>query len=326
MITVIGDAVVTLMPGPGESVLRARPGGTGFGTAVSAARLGHPTALMARLSRDPFGQILRSHAVRNGVDLSACPEADEPTMIAVTAAADRDSTGSLYFHGTASWQWSSAELSWIPADTTVLHIDSMACCVPPGSTRILRASARHRGRGAIVCLNVGIEPAVLESPARGRLLMDRPIRSADVVRATVEDIAWLYPGRSPEAVAQMWLAVGPKLAVITRGSESVIAIRDSGVVLHRPVGRRSHRADSFSTGSFSAASFSAASFSAGGFGAAFTGALLGGLHQLRCSGQGIAELTTGALGSMLDAAAGPASAPDGACDRWLPSRALTHRL
>jgi fructokinase len=259
---------------------------------------------------------LRSHAARNGVDLSACPEADEPTMIAVTAAADRDSTGSLYFHGTASWQWTSAELGWIPADTTVLHIDSMACCVPPGSARILRASARHRGRGAIVCLNVGIEPAVLESPARGRLLIDRPIRSADVVRATVEDIAWLYPGRSPEAVAQMWLAVGPKLAVITRGSESVIAIRDSGVVLHRPVRPTSPRADSFSAGSFTA----------GGFDAAFTGALLGGLHQLRCSGQGIAELTTGALGSMLDAAAGPASAPDGAGDRWMPSRALTHRL
>jgi len=299
MITVIGDAVVTLLPGPAESVLRARPGGTGFGTAVSAARLGYPTALMARLSRDPFGQILRSHAARNGVDLSACPEADEPTMIAVTAAAGRDSTGSLYFHGTASWQWTSAELGWIPADTTVLHIDSMACCVPPGSTRILRAAARHRGRGAIVCLNVGIEPAVLESPARGRLLIDRPVRSADVVRATVEDIAWLYPGRSPEAVAQMWLAAGPKLAVITRGSESVIAIRDSGVVLHRPLY---------------------------GSDVAFTGALLGGLHQLRCSGQGMAGLTTGALGSMLDAAAGPASAPDGARDRWMPGRALTHRL
>jgi fructokinase len=310
MITVIGVALVTLVPVPGESVLRARPGGTGFDTAVSAARLGYPTALMARLSRDPFGQILRSHASRNGVDLSASPEADEPTMIAVTATADRDSTGSLYFHGTASWQWSSAELGWIPPDTTVLHLDSLACCVPPGSARILRASARQRSRGAIVCLNVNIEPAVMESPARGRLLMDRPFRSADVVRASVEDIAWLYPGRSPEAVAQMWLAVGPRLAVITRGSEDVIAIRDSGVVLHRPV-RPSLSADCFD--------------------AAFTGALLGGLHQLRRSGKGIDELTTGDLASILAAAAVPASAPDGACDRWgvgpaVAAEALTHRL
>jgi fructokinase len=293
MITVIGEAVVNLVPVPGESVLRARPGGTGFDTAVSAARLGYPTALMARLSRDPFGQILRGHAALGGVDLSASPEADEPTMIAVTAAAGRDSTGSLYFRGTASWQWSSAELGLIPAGTTVLHLDSLACCVPPGCTRILRASARQRGRGAIVCLNVGVEPAVMESPARGRLLMDRPLRSADVVRARAEDIAWLYPRRSPEAVAQMWLAAGPRLAVITHGSDGVIAIRDSGAVLHRPV-----RPSSAGAGSC---------LGAGGFDAAFTAALLGGLHRLRRSGQGIDDLTTGDLASMLDAAARPAN-------------------
>lgn len=287
MITVIGEALVNLVPVPGESVLRAGPGGTGFDTAVSAARLGYPTALMARLSRDPLGQILRSHAARHGVDLSASPEADEPTMIAVTAAADRDSTGSLYFHGTASWQWSSAELGLIPAGTTVLHLDSLACCVPPGSGRILRASARQRDRGAVVCLNVSVAPAVMESPARGRLLMDRPFRSADVVRATVEDIAWLYPGRSPEAVAQMWLAAGPRLAVITHGSESVIAIRNSGTVLHRPVRHASISAESFD--------------------AAFTGALLGGLHRLRRSGKGIDEMTTGDLASILDAATAPSA-------------------
>ena len=250
---------------------------------MRAARLGYPTALMARLSRDPFGQILRRHATRNGVDLSASPEADEPTMIAVTAtAADTDSTDSLYFRGTASWQWSSAELGSIPADTTVLHLDSLACCVPPGSVRILRASARQRRRGAIVCLNVNIKPAVMESPARGRLLMDRPIRSSDVVRARVEDIAWLYPGRAPEAVAQLWLATGPSLAVITHGGEGIVAVRSSGAVLHRAAPARAGDAD--------------------GFDAAFTGGLLGGLHQLSRTGRRVDELTTSELAAMLDQA------------------------
>lgn len=291
MITVIGEALVNLVPAPGGSILRALPGGSAFSTAVRAARLGYPTALMARLSRDPLGQILRRHASRSGVDLSASPEADEPTMIAVTAiASDADSTDSLYFHGTASWQWSAAELGWIPSDTTVLHLDSLACCVPPGSTRILRASARQRSRGAIICLNLNIKPAVMESPARGRLLMERPIRSADVIRASVDDMAWLHPGRSPEAVAQLWLATGPKLVVITRGSEGVVAIRDSGAVLHRAV--------------------HAQAAAGGGFEAAFTGALLGGLHQLSGSGMNLAELSTGELATIIDAATAAASTLD----------------
>ena len=277
MITIIGEALVTLVPAPG-SVLRALPGGSAFSTAVRAARLGYPTALMARLSRDPLGQILRTHAARCGVDLSAAPEADEPTMIAVAATpADLDSTDRLNFRGTASWQWSAAELGWIPADTRVLHLDSLACCVPPGSTRILRAAARQRNHGAIVCLNVNVKPAVMESPARGRLLMDRPIRCADVVRASVDDIAWLYPGRSPEAVAQLWLGTGPKLVALANGSDGVVAIRDSGAVLHRAAARSDAE-------------------TVAGFDTAFTGALLGRLHQLRRSGAGLADLSSGESG------------------------------
>jgi fructokinase len=299
LITVIGEALVNLVPGPGGGVLRALPGGSAFSTAVRAARLGYPTALMARLSRDPFGQILRRHASRYGVDLSASPDADEPTMIAVAASpSSPDGDGSLYYHGTASWQWSSAELGWIPAGTTVLHLDSLACCVPPGSTRILRAASRHRSRGAIVCLNVNIKAAVVGSPARGRLLLDRPIRSADVVGASVEDLAWLYPGRAPEAVAQMWLAAGPQLAVLTRGCEGVVAVRKSGVVLHRAA--------------------RPAPVAAGTWGSAFTGALLGGLHQLSHAGMTVGGLATSDLAAMLDRALAAAVAPTtaaGSADR-----------
>ena len=145
VITVIGEAMVTLVAAPGSSLMQASPGGRAFTTAVWAARFGYPTALMARLSRDSLGQFLRMHAASNGLDVSASPEADEPTMIAVASAdADADSTDSLYFRDTASWQWSAAELGWIPANTTVLDLDLLDCSVLPGSTWILRAAARQR--------------------------------------------------------------------------------------------------------------------------------------------------------------------------------------
>src|SRR5580704_8289398 len=86
VITVIGEAMVKLMPAPGASLMQASPGGTAFTTAISAARFGYPTALMARLSRDSLGQFLRMHAAISGLDVSASPEADEPTMIAVVSA------------------------------------------------------------------------------------------------------------------------------------------------------------------------------------------------------------------------------------------------
>jgi fructokinase len=296
VITVIGQAVVRLVPAPGSDLLQALPGGTAFSTALLAARLGYPTALMARLSNDPLGQMLRRHAAMHGLDLSASPDADEPTMIAVASAgpdADTDSTSSLYFRDTASWQWTSAELGWIPDDTTILHLDLLACCVPPGSARILRAAARQRNRGSIVCLNVAVEPAVMGSPARGRLLIDRPIRTADVVRTTIEDISWLYPGRDAEAIARLWLAKGPELVVISRGCDGLIAVRKSGAVLHRATRLRPR--------------------SVTGFDAALTGALLGGLHRLSSSGVRIGALSTGDLASLLDAAIAAACQSDTGC-------------
>jgi fructokinase len=250
--------------------------------------------MMARLSRDSLGQFLRMHAEINGLDVSASPEADEPTMIAVVSSdAGADRTDSLYFRDTASWQWSAAELGWIPASTTVLNLDLLDCCVLPGSTWILRAAARQRQRGAIVCLNVTAKPAVMGSPTRGQLLLDRPVKAADLVTASLEDISWLYPGRGAETVARLWLAKGPELVVITCGSDGLVAVRKSGIALYRARGLQPGSASEFD--------------------ATFTGALLGGLHELSDAGVSIKALSMSELASVLDTATAAASRSATSC-------------
>src|SRR5579871_3568685 len=242
MITVIGEALINLVLVSGDNTLRALPGGS---------------ALVAGLSGDHFGRSLRRHAADHRVDISAAPEADEPTMIAVSgpgasgASLDRLMLDSLYFHGTASWQWSAEELRSIPPETTVLYVGSLAGCVSPGSGRILRAAARQRSRGTTICVDLNVCPEVVGSPGRGRLLIDRLIRSADVVRASIEGIGWLHPGRAPQAVAYQWLGLGPKLAVITCGGDGIMAVHSSGTVVHRPapgVGNQADADNAFTAG------------------------------------------------------------------------------
>jgi fructokinase len=187
MITVLGGALVNLVPTSDETVLRALPGGSAFNIAIGAARQGFPTALVARFSRDAFGQMLRRHAERVGVDLSAASEADEPTTIALMPARPAKSPRrSLYLEGTASRQWSSAELALIPPETTVLHIGSAVHWPAPVMARILRAAGRLRRRGALVSVDLTIRPditeALGETPGQSRLLLDRLLKSADVIR------------------------------------------------------------------------------------------------------------------------------------------------
>jgi len=320
MITVLGGGIVNLVPTSDETMLRVVPGGSAFSIAIEAARLGFPTALMVRLSRDPLGQMLRRHATRSGVDLSAAPEADEPTTIALVPAPrtarngsrqegrqHRAAPGSLYVAGTASWQWSPAELGWIPRTTTVLHIGSLIHWPAPVMGRILHAAARLRQRGALVCLDLNIRPevtqALRETPGQARILLDRPIRAADVVQANTEDIAWLYPGRAPQAVAESWLRLGPGLAVITAGASGVMAIRGSGSALHRHADVHYAAAAGLPHHDAAVDTFRAAD--------AFTAGLLGGLYRLRRNAVEIRQLSAEDLSEMLDAALQAAGSADG---------------
>jgi len=311
MITVLGGGIVNLVPTSDETVLRAVPGGSAFSIAIEAARLGFPTALMVRLSRDPLGQMLRRHAEESGIDLSASPEADEPTTIALVPAcrtarngsrreghARRAARGSLYVQGTASWQWSPAELDWIPRTTTVLHIGSVIHWPAPVMGHILHTAARLRQRGALVCVDLNVRPEVTQvmhaTPGQARILLDHPIRLADVVRANTEDVAWLYPGRAPQAVAESWLRLGPGLAVITSGTSGVMAIRGSGSALHRRAAVQYAADAGLPHGDATVDTFRAAD--------AFTAGLLGSLYRLRRSEVQIRQVSADDLSEMLDAA------------------------
>jgi fructokinase len=283
VITVLGEAVVRLAQTSDETTVRALPGGSGLNIAIAAVRLGYPAALMARLSGDAFGQLLRRHAARNGVNLSAAPEADEPTTIAVLPdRADPGDRARLYLGGAASAPWSAADLAGIPPATSVLHIGSLAWCDGSSAGRVLKTAGRLRRRGTLVSTDLSVRPEVMGTPGRGRVLLDRAIRAADVVRVSTEDLAWLYPGRAPQAVAEQWLGLGPGLVVVTSGRAGAMAFRGPGSVLHRP-------AYPVNSGYDPA-------------GDAFTAGLLGALHRLGPAAGTVGDVAAPDLAGVLDTA------------------------
>jgi hypothetical protein len=70
----------------------------------------------------------------------------------------------------------------------VLHIGSAVHWPAPVIARILRAAGRLRRRGALVSVDLNIRPerteALGETPGQTRLLLDRLLRSADVIRTS----------------------------------------------------------------------------------------------------------------------------------------------
>ncbi|MFE8949467.1 carbohydrate kinase [Streptomyces sp. NPDC007856] len=234
--TVIGEALIDLVQLDAPGDYRARPGGSPFNVAVGLTRLGHRTALMARLADNTFGRMLRTHAAAEGIDLTYAPVAAEPTTLAVVSMdAEGRASYDFYLDGTADWQWTEAETALVPQDTAVLHFGSVASWIPPTAEHIHSVAQRLRAGGTtLLSYDPNVRPALLGAPERGRQAVERSVGIAHLVKASREDIEWLYPDTPIDRIAAHWLELGALLVVITDGPDGAHAFHSTGGSLSRP--------------------------------------------------------------------------------------------
>jgi fructokinase len=213
------------------TLLAARPGGGPANTAVGLARLGTPTALLARIGDDAFGRMIRAHLAGSGVDLRFAVTAAEPTTLAV---ASLDGAGvaayTFYVAGCADGAWSAADLpAALPADCTAVHAGgALALAVPAFGDVVEELLAREHG-SRVLSVDPNVRPALVTDPAATRARWRRWLQRATVVKASVDDAGWLEPdAATPDrtgvaATAAGWSAAGPALVVVTRGGAGLYA-------------------------------------------------------------------------------------------------------
>jgi fructokinase len=235
-VTVIGEAIIDLIPAGPARTFQAVPGGSPYNVAVGLARLGHHAALMARLADTAFGRILRDHARAEGIDLRSAPRATEPSTLAVVSLdASAQASYDFYLEGTADWQWTPDETGRAPKETAVLHFGSIASWRPPGASNVLDLAHRMRDRGdVLITYDPNVRPRLLTDYRHGQRVIERAIRLAHLVKASSDDVAWLYPGQASAEVARHWLRLGATVVVITSAAEGADAYTAQGPPLHRP--------------------------------------------------------------------------------------------
>jgi len=114
--------------------------------------------------------------------------------------------------------------------TRIVHTGSIALFLEPGGSSVLEVLRRAADTGAaLVPLDPNIRPALVGAHGVARARFARGAASADLVKLSDEDAAWLYPGLDAESVLHQIAAYGPRLTVMTRGGEGAIGLGPGGV-------------------------------------------------------------------------------------------------
>jgi fructokinase len=219
----------------GEVLIDILPTGTVVGggpanTAKALARLGYEVDFIDGISTDAYGVSARKELSRDGVGLGLSLTSDKPTC---TATVTLDSNGSASYEflidGTATFDFNS---SWLPdperLKPSVLHIGTLVTIIEPGAN-VLFDWAVKVGEFAPIVFDPNIRPSVLGDKAKYAAAVEKWVSISSVVKVSDDDIAWLYPGDSLDAVAHRWIDAGVSCVVITRGANGLIGFTSSGM-------------------------------------------------------------------------------------------------
>jgi fructokinase len=289
VIVVAGEALIDLTPTAraGGSAYVPHPGGSSYNVAVGLGRLGTPTAFLGRLSRDPFGRMLREHLESCGVSTELTVTGSEPTAVAFVHLGADEPEYSFHIAHTADRSLLPTELPRLPDGADCIHFGSISLVMEPAASTYEYLGRREAGR-RLLTLNPNIRPSLVPDPDVYRCRLEDWVARVDLVKVSAADLAWFAPDVSVGEVAARWLDLGAALILVTLGSEGAEAYVQGGSV----------RADPAEVMVVDTV----------GAGDAFTAAVLASLHRDGClDRRALEQLSASRLGTLLSFATMAAS-------------------
>jgi fructokinase len=229
MIVVAGECLVDLIVDLDGAVVAA-PGGGPYNTARGVARLGGDCAFLGRVSNDRFGRLLRRVLVEDGVSEVAIVATDAPTTLAVAELdCDGSATYAFHFAGTAAPMLRREDVAAaLPAVVSAFHVGTLALALEPIAST-LEAVALGLQPTTLVMLDPNCRPSVIDDQEAYAARIRRVAERADVVKVSIDDLAFLAPGVGALAAAGELVDQGTCVVLVTDGPRDVSIVTAAGV-------------------------------------------------------------------------------------------------
>lgn len=211
---VVGEALIDVVERAGSTAVE-HVGGSPANVALGLGRLGLPTRLRTALAHDPRGERIAAHLASSGVQIDPASWRLSTTS---TAAARIGHDGAATYLFDIDWRLDDAIRL---GSARVVHVGSVGCFLQPGAGQLI-AWLETLPPAVRVSFDPNIRPALLGERSEIVAAAERIVRVADTVKLSDEDAGWLYPGFGLDDVLDRLIALGARVACVTRGGEGAV--------------------------------------------------------------------------------------------------------
>jgi fructokinase len=223
---VIGEALIDIVERDGR-MMGEHVGGSPLNVAVGLAKLGRAVDFLTHVGRDARGKRIVDYVEAAGVQLVSGSRDAARTP---TAMARLDATGAATYDFDLEWRLSGT--TEVPPPL-VAHTGSIAAFLDPGCLATAALVDAYR-TSATITYDPNVRPVLIVDREQAIGRIERLIEKADVVKASDEDLLWMYPNRSPQQAAGAWQELGPAVVAVTMGARGAFATCGAGNVAVEP--------------------------------------------------------------------------------------------
>ncbi|CAN7429534.1 carbohydrate kinase [Mesorhizobium amorphae] len=224
MILCCGEALIDMLPRTttdGEPAFAPYVGGAVFNSAIALGRLGAPAGFFSGLSSDLFGGQFRDALGASRVSSTYAHTSPRPTTLAFVRLNNGQATYTFYDENTAGRMLTIEDLPELGAEIEAMLFGAISLISEPAGSAYEEFMRREHER-RVMMLDPNIRPNFIPDKAKHLRRIRAMMAMADIVKLSDEDLNWFGEAGSHEDVIRNWLDRGPKLIVVTHGSEGAV--------------------------------------------------------------------------------------------------------
>ncbi|MEW6630016.1 MAG: carbohydrate kinase [Pseudomonadota bacterium] len=224
MILCCGEALIDMLPRTtteGEAAFAPYVGGAVFNSAIALGRLGAPAGFFSGLSSDLFGGQFREALGASKVSSTYAHTSPRPTTLAFVRLNNGQATYTFYDENTAGRMLTIDDLPKLGTEIEAMLFGAISLISEPAGSAYEEFMRREHG-SRVMMLDPNIRPNFIPDKAKHLRRIREMMAMADIVKLSDEDLNWFDEAGSHEDVIRNWLERGPKLIVVTHGSEGAV--------------------------------------------------------------------------------------------------------